>query len=280
MPILSYYPPAKINVFLEVLGKRSDGYHSIHSLFLPVSLCDVLTFESCDTDQITLDTSIDCAIEDNLVWKAAKMLQEEYSITSGAKIRLQKNIPTGAGLGGGSSDAAFTLKGLNELWGIGSSNDELRRIAACLGSDCPFFIDAVPSIVTGRGEYMEMLPMQLDKVIVLVHPGIHISTAKAYSWFGYSSEVSLKEKQCDAAKPESYKNDFEAPVFTMHPTLAAIKSDLYDAGASYAAMTGSGSTIFGFFDNIDLAELCIKSLNYHCHIVRQYPNHISETLLS
>ena len=280
MPILSYYPPAKINVFLEVLGKRSDGYHSIHSLFLPVSLYDVLTFESSESTLITLDTSIDCATKDNLVWKAAKKLQEEYSITSGAKIRLQKNIPTGAGLGGGSSDAAYTLKGLNELWEIGASKDELRGIAATIGSDCPFFIDAIPAIVTGRGEQMDTVPIHIDKAIVLVHPDIHINTGKAYSWFGYTSKHGLKSRQCDVSNPLSYKNDFETPVFAMHPTLATIKATLYEAGASYAAMTGSGSTIFGFFDNLDLAKQCVQSMDFHCHLVQQHSEHISEILHS
>lgn len=270
MPKITCFPPAKINLFLEVLGKRSDGYHNIHSFFLPVSLCDELTIETSDDYTITLDSPIDCAIEDNLVWKAARCLQEYFSVKSGAKIRLQKNIPTGAGLGGGSSDAAFTLKSLNSLWKIYADDQTLCSIAATIGSDCPFFIESKPAIVTGRGEMIEHVDFTEMGAILLVHPGIHVNTAFAYSQFNFMPGQESKEVLCSITNKLSYRNDFEATVFAKHPALESIKQALYTSGARYAAMTGSGSTMFGIFDNAYEAKESSLCQQYSTHIVEQY----------
>ena len=270
MPKITCFPPAKINLFLEVLGKRSDGYHNIHSFFLPVSLCDELTIETSEDYTITLDSPIDCAIEDNLVWKAARCLQEYFSVKSGAKIRLQKNIPTGAGLGGGSSDAAYTLKTLNSLWEIYADNRTLCSIAATIGSDCPFFIESKPAIVTGRGEMLEYVDFTQMGAILLVHPGIHVNTTFAYSQFNFKPEQGIRKALCSITNVQSYTNDFEAIVFAQHPSLESIKQTLYASGARYAGMTGSGSTMFGIFDNESIAKDASLSQQYSTHIVEQY----------
>ncbi|HRE58823.1 MAG TPA: 4-(cytidine 5'-diphospho)-2-C-methyl-D-erythritol kinase [Candidatus Kapabacteria bacterium] len=277
MPKFTCFPPAKINLFLEVLGKRTDGYHSIHSFFIPVTLCDELTIEKTDDYTITLDSSIDCRIEDNLVWKAARRLQDYFSVKSGAKIRLQKNIPTGAGLGGGSSDAAYTLKMLNLLWNIGADKETLCDIAASLGSDCPFFIESRPAIATGRGEILQTVEYMQHGSILLVHPRIHSNTALAYSHFNFNPEHGIKKPQCLINNMSTYKNDFEESVFAQHPILYSIKDTLYSSGAYYASMTGSGSTMFGIFDNTDTAEKSPLVQQYTTHIVGLYNPHLFET---
>lgn len=247
-----YFPNAKINLGLNVIAKRSDGFHDIETLFVPVRhLCDVLEVLYSDELQMHLyGTPFDGDPMDNLCVKAWRLLSEKHGIPP-VRINLHKNIPVGAGLGGGSSDAAFTLLALNTLFKIGLSPEELASYAARLGSDCPFFIFNRPMFARGRGEILTPFDFSLDGYRIEVVPQpVFVSTAEAYGGIKPAKpEISIEEV---LAKPiDEWKdllvNDFETTIFAKHPQLALAKQDLYDRGAVYAAMSGSGSSMFGLF---------------------------------
>lgn len=257
-------PNAKINVGLDVVRKRADGYHDIESLFVPVGeLRDVLEVVKADEPGMTCyGIPCDVPVEKNLCFKAFRLIQKYYGIGD-AHIYLYKNIPMGAGLGGGSSDAAFTLIALNDVFALGLSQERLAEIAAELGSDCPFFIYNRPMFASGRGEILEPFDIDLSPYrIEVITPGIHISTAEAYK--GVDEYKSTEGAGLSGANPlsdlsglhhklslgitswrENVVNDFEAYAFAKYPILAEIKNDLYKSGAIYASMTGSGSAIYG-----------------------------------
>lgn len=258
------YPNAKINLGLSVLRKREDGFHDIESVFYPVKWRDILEIVPSGTGQGKVDFSssgIDIPSEasSNLCVKAYLLLHEDHDLPS-VKIHLHKLVPIGAGLGGGSADASFALGMLNELFGLGLSAEKLESHAAQLGSDCPFFIRNRPALVTGRGDKMTPVKVDLtDHRIVLINPQIHIGTAEAYAKIRPSvPEVTVGQM---INKPVSewkntLKNDFEESVFPGHPRISNIKETLYESGAIYASMTGSGSTVFGLFEKeIDLADM-------------------------
>ncbi len=270
-------PNCKINIGLHVVRRRSDGYHDLETVFVPVPLCDELEINPSESFSFSqTGIAIDCNPEDNIVVKAYRLLQRECgNRLPDVEIRLRKNIPFGAGLGGGSSDAAFTLKMVDELYSLGLGSERLCAIAAKLGADCPFFIDNQPAFATGIGDCltpMDFNPLSGHKLL-LVKPDETVSTAEAYGG------ITPRERRSDIApcnlteavrKPVSewrgvIVNDFETTVFAKHPRLAAIKQTLYDAGALYAAMSGSGSTIYGIFEagaNVDLNLNCnIYSFN-------------------
>ena len=245
------FPPAKINLGLNILRKREDGYHAIASCMYPIPLCDVLEIlpaESFMFKQTGLE--IDGADDDNLVVKAWRLLNERYDIPP-VYIHLRKNIPMGAGLGGGSADATFTLRGLNALFELNLSVKTLQNLAAELGSDCPFFVVDQPQLAEGRGELLSPIDINLDGYYLkILNPGIHIGTAEAYANVHFSKgEKSLVEILSNA--PETWKdqleNGFEPSAFESHPKLKLLKDSLYTEGAIYASMTGSGSTLFGLF---------------------------------
>lgn len=264
-------PNCKINIGLHVVRRRSDGYHDLETVFVPVPLCDELEINSSENFSFSqTGIAIDCNPEDNIVVKAYRLLQRECgNRLPDVEIRLRKNIPFGAGLGGGSSDAAFTLKMVDELYSLGLGSERLCAIAAKLGADCTFFIDNQPAFATGIGDCltpMDFNPLSGHKLL-LVKPDEAVSTAEAYGG------ITPRERRSDIApcdlaeavrKPVSewrgvIINDFETTVFAKHPRLAAIKQTLYDAGALYAAMSGSGSTIYGIFEagaNVDLNLNC------------------------
>jgi 4-diphosphocytidyl-2-C-methyl-D-erythritol kinase len=234
------FPNAKINIGLDVLRRREDGFHDIRTLMVPVEgLCDVLEISRVGNDFVFVQTGapVDCAPEDNLCMRACRLMQREYGI-GGAKIHLHKIIPSGAGLGGGSADAALVIKGLNTLFGLRLDDEVLEKLAATLGSDTPFFIRNRPAVATGRGEILTPAENPFaGKHIIIVKPDIHISTREAYSGVvPREPEVPLRE------------NAFEAHLFAAHPLLARIKQALVDHGAIYASMSGSGSAIYGVFD--------------------------------
>jgi len=254
-------PNAKINLGLEVVRRREDGYHDIETLFVPVpGLRDVLEVVKADEPDLKVyGMACDVPAEKNLCFKAFRLMQERCGIGN-VNIFLYKNIPMGAGLGGGSSDAAFTLVALNEVFEVGLSNEQLAGMAAELGSDCPFFVYNRPMFASGRGEILEPYPLDLSGYhIEVVTPGIHISTAEAYSGvdaikFATGPGVdncsdSLKDRltQDIFLWRENVVNDFEAYAFAKYPTLADIKNSLYERGAVYASMTGSGSALYGIF---------------------------------
>jgi 4-diphosphocytidyl-2-C-methyl-D-erythritol kinase len=246
--------PAKINWFLSVLGRRSDGYHDIVSPMQCVSLFDVLDFE--ESDRIELESEMDIPPRENLVYRAAVLLREHASHKGGAKITLRKEIPSAAGLGGGSSDAAFTLIGLNRLWGLQKGREELMRLAAALGSDVPFFIEGPFSLIEGRGEKVSPLAAESSVAVLLVNPGVPVAAAWAYG--AYKTELTKKDIDiklfCQALAGKDFSslrrmifNDLEGPVVGKYPAVAEIREELMANGAALSCMSGSGPTVFGVF---------------------------------
>lgn len=248
------FPNAKINLGLRILSKRKDGYHDIETCMVPVPLFDAL--EMIPSQKKLQWTSTGLPIpgkpEENLVLKAFQLLKKDFPAISFPSIHLHKNIPMGAGLGGGSADAAFALTLMNQLYELYLDDFFLEEYAAQLGSDCAFFIENTPKIARGRGEILEPVSVDLkDCHLLLINPGIHIGTKEAYAGVTPApSEVKLAEVLADKSRwKDELVNDFETSIFPNHPEIAEIKNKLYEAGAFYAAMSGSGSSVFGLFDN-------------------------------
>lgn len=249
------FPKAKINIGLNIIGKRTDGYHNIETLFLPVGLCDALEFvpagQGTANDELTVSGSMNGVNPaDNLVFKAVKLLRQRTPFPR-LRIHLHKVIPTGSGLGGGSSDASSMLVGLNRYFSLGFTCEELQNLALELGSDCPVFISGTPAFASGRGEIFEPAPKIPDGLrIVIVHEGIHISTPEAYRNSRPAiPAVRLRELTQRPAEEwrDTIRNDFEEYAFGMYPQLADIKASMYRAGAIYSSMSGSGSAVYGLF---------------------------------
>ena len=246
------FPNAKINLGLRVVEKRLDGFHNIETIFVPIGLRDMIEIIPAHETSITFSgIAVDSATEDNLCIKAFKMFQQEVGC-SNVSIHLHKVIPMGAGLGGGSSDAAFTLKLLASLFSPQISANRLKDMASRLGSDCPFFIDNCASLAHGRGEILQPVALALKgKYLTLVNPGLHVSTKDAYAGVAPKQpESPLLDliKEPIIRWQDSVVNDFEASVFRIHPAIKEIKEELRQLGASYTAMSGSGSTVFGIFE--------------------------------
>lgn len=253
------FPNAKINIGLNIIEKRDDGYHNIESAFYPVALCDALEIiENTDdsNERISFTFSgieIPGNADDNLCWYAYHLIAADY-ILPNVKVHLHKHIPIGAGLGGGSADAAFFIHLLNDKFELGISWGEMHNYARQLGSDCSFFISNKPSFAEGTGDQYESMKLDLSKYhIALVYPNIHINTAKAYSGVIPKTPTRLLENDLLNLPIEQWKefihNDFEDSVFLQFPELKEIKQQLYSMGADYAAMSGSGSTVYGIFKN-------------------------------
>jgi|WetSurMetagenome_2_1015567.scaffolds.fasta_scaffold00009_28 4-diphosphocytidyl-2-C-methyl-D-erythritol kinase len=250
------FPRAKINFGLRIIRKRQDGYHDIETIFYPVGLCDALEFviapEEAVEDNLTV-TGIDIKTKNdkNLVIRVLKEFRKKHKLPF-LNIHLHKAIPSGAGLGGGSSDAACFLKTIRRCFNLTLSDAALRSMALELGSDCPFFLDPVPSFARGRGEQLTPVDAILEGFhIVLLNPGIHISTREAYlNCRPGNPEYSLKELtgRYPGEWKDLVKNDFEDFAFRLYPKLGEIKRSLYREGAVYASMSGSGSTIYGLFE--------------------------------
>lgn len=250
------FPNAKINLGLDVVEKRPDGYHNLETVFYPIPLCDILEMtpvmdDDADECSFTMHNAVfEGDNNDNLVVKAYKILAADYKLPK-MEISLYKNIPTGAGLGGGSADAAFALKMINEIAELNLNDGQLEEYAARIGADCAFFIKNTPAYATGIGNILSPTVCDLkDTYLVLVKPDIHISTKEAYSLVKPAAPaVPLTEI---ARRPIRewkgvMKNDFEKSVFANHPSMEKIKEKLYDMGAIYASMSGSGSAFFGIF---------------------------------
>lgn len=246
------FPNAKLNLGLHIVGKRPDGYHDIETVFYPIPVTDSL--EVVRADAFRFEPSgipVDAPAEKNLVIKALNLLRQQYEIPPLA-VYLLKAIPFGAGLGGGSADAAFMLKLVNEFCALGLTDARLEELAASLGADCPFFIRNKPVFATGIGNLFEPVELSLKGYhLCLVKPDVAVSTAEAYALVKPARPaVSLKtiiQKPVPEWR-EAMVNDFEASVFPKHPVIRQIKEQLYEAGALYAAMSGSGSSVFGLFD--------------------------------
>lgn len=249
------YPNAKINLGLQITGRRPDGYHLLSSVFLPIALRDILEVirGKDSSDSLTVYGEVETGrIEDNLVLRAVRALRQHCDIPP-LDLYLYKQIPSGAGMGGGSADATFTLRAVRELLDLPLSDDLLRQIATTLGADCPFFVVNEASLVSGIGEIFAPAPMlPLSGLeIVVVKPPLHISTAEAFGGLrqigGHTSVlVDLLSLPIEMWR-DRVVNDFEASLFPRHRELPELKQWLYDQGALYASMTGSGAALYGFF---------------------------------
>ena len=249
------FPIAKINIGLYVTRRREDGYHDLETIFYPIPLHDNLSISSLKMSDApyqlqTAGHKIEGNSEDNLIVKVYKQLAEEFDLPP-LDIYLYKRIPMGAGLGGGSSDAAAMIKLLNETFDLGLSTADMERRAARLGADCAFFVQGKPTFATGIGDILTPIELSLSGMhLVLVKPDIFVSTKEAYGGIVPATpEHDLLEaiKAPIAEWRHTVSNDFEKNVFRLHPEIAAIKQTLYDMGAVYASMSGSGSTVFGLF---------------------------------
>lgn len=250
------FPNCKINLGLHVVQKRDDGFHNIETVFYPIPLIDALECirddKGNDIEFSLSGITLEGNANDNLCVKAYHLLKQNYPLLPAVKMHLHKVIPPGAGLGGGSADGAFALSLLNKKFNLDISEDKLIELAAQLGSDCPFFIRNKSSYATGRGEILEDVSVDLSSYkIIIVNPGIHISTGWAFSQL---TPAALKKdlRKIIAQPITTWKNelinDFEAAVFSQYPEIKLIKESLYNHGALYAAMSGSGSTVFGIFE--------------------------------
>lgn len=265
------YPNAKINLGLNVVERRSDGYHNIETIFYPIGIQDVLSVETSETCSDYSFSSSGIAVggdpEDNLIVKAYHLLRSEYEFPP-VDIALHKQIPFGAGLGGGSADAAFMLKALNELFELKITPKKLEKMASKLGADCPFFIKNKPIYAVGIGNEFSSVNVSLKGYwMLLIKPDIHVSTAEAYAGITPThSEKSLTEliqlpitewKNC-------IKNDFEKSVFAKQPEIGKIKEIMYELGALYASMSGSGSSVYGVFAEKPNFEGCFEGCFVAC----------------
>lgn len=267
--VMLLYPNCKINLGLRVIRKREDSYHDLETIFVPIyGLHDELEvvksteFGVQNTDPITFvqeGIAVDCKPEDNLIVRCYHLMAAKYPQIGAVRVRFKKNIPFGAGLGGGSSDAAHMAIALNELFQLHLTKEQLAAEVRPLGADCPFFIYNTPCYAEGIGDRLTPIPLDLSGIrIVLIKPDEGVSTREAYSGITRHPEVAgqIKSVLCQAkpvcllsGKADLFANDFEETVFPLHPIIAEIKKHLLDAGAFYASMSGSGSTVFGLFKN-------------------------------
>ena len=253
------YPNAKINIGLSITERRPDGYHNIESVFYPINLQDAVEIKTIEGEEPqggyklkVSGTILDGTPDDNLVVKAYQLLRKDFNFPA-QKIHLYKHIPVGAGLGGGSSDAAAIIKMLNEKFALGLTSEQMQNYAVQIGADCPFFINNTPVFATGIGNIFTPIELSLHgKTIILVKPDIFVSTRDAYALVTPSpAAIPLTEaiKQPISEWKQFITNDFEKSVFAKYPEIAAIKDKLYDMGALYASMSGSGSAVYGIFDS-------------------------------
>jgi 4-diphosphocytidyl-2-C-methyl-D-erythritol kinase len=253
------FPNAKLNLGLYVTARRPDGYHELETVFLPLPWADVLEVLPAPKGQATTDLTltgrpIPGEVATNLCLKAYQLLKGDFPDLPAAQLHLHKLVPIGAGLGGGSADAAFALRAIGELFGLGLSTDALEGYARQLGADCAFFIQNTPRLAHGKGDVFEPIELDLKGIsCVVVYPGLHISTAQAFA--GIVPQVPVQPLRAALAQPlatwrDTVLNDFEASLAPTHPVLAEIKQQLYDAGAAYASLSGSGSAIYGLFSDV------------------------------
>ncbi|MDE5801088.1 MAG: 4-(cytidine 5'-diphospho)-2-C-methyl-D-erythritol kinase [Paramuribaculum sp.] len=262
------FPGAKINLGLNILRRLPSGFHEIETCMVPVEWSDVLEVVRSQSDQTILTQSgiqLDCAPDDNLIMKAQRLLATDYTLPP-LDIYLEKCVPSGAGLGGGSADAAFTLRAINEICNLGITDTELAEYAARLGSDCPFFVYNRPMICTGTGIVMEpiAIPQIAGKWVLIVKPDVHISTAEAYR--GTTPRVpdhSLREVLAQPIErwSELLHNDFEDSLSAKYPVIPQLKAVMYDAGALYSSLSGSGSAVYGIFESEESARAAKSAIS-------------------
>ena len=271
-PEMIVFPLAKINIGLRIVEKRPDGFHNLQTIFYPVRLTDALEYivpeGELSQDHLTeTGLATGCPPSENIIIKALKKIRKQFYIPN-LKLHLHKAIPTGAGLGGGSSDAACFIKSLNRYFNLGLSNDELKEIAADLGSDCPFFIDGVPSYGEGRGEILTPVRrLPEDLYLIILKPDCEVNTGLAYkNCIPHGSEtdlIGLYNGNMEEWK-DRMANDFERSVFQAHPEIAEAKEELYRMGALYSSMSGSGSAVFGIFRDETRVPDPVRNMVVYC----------------
>lgn len=269
MPVIELKAPAKINLYLKILNRREDGYHNLSMLMEKISLCDEISLEKISSGVELVSPPLNIPPEENLAFKAAKALREvsntsQVSDSRGVRVYLTKKIPMGGGLGGGSSDAAAVLKGLNKLWGLGYPPQRLAAIGAKLGADIPFFLYDGPAKVEGIGEKITPLKKFPKLWIILIYPGFPVDTAWAYSAW---NDNGLTQKNHSVSLPADFgsllkalHNDFEEVVTPKHPQIQQAREALQRAGAEGALMSGSGSIVFGLFETKDERDRALKKI--------------------
>ncbi len=261
--------PAKINIGLNIVEKRNDGFHNLETIFYPITdMFDRIFIKHSESFEFICDNESISDPADNLIVKAKNLLEETTGKTINATIKLKKVIPMGAGLGGGSSDAAAVLISLNDMFRLNLKYDKLLELALSLGSDVPFFLRAKPSIGKSRGEILKMIPLDIESPILLVNPGIHISTKEAFG------NITPKKSPTDYEAldygengvkvtmfSEFFKNDFEEYVFSVYPEIKEIKETMLNCGADFSLMSGTGSTVYGIFPDLESAQKAYNNMN-------------------
>ena len=261
---------AKINWFLNILGKRDDGFHEICTAFQTVSLCDFLTFSESDDLTLTCDLNDIPTDETNLIIKAAKALQTAFNIQKGAKIHLEKNIPSPGGLGGGSADAAITLLGLAKLWDIKTDLPTLSDIGEKLGADVPFFLYGGTASGTGKGTEIGQIDDIIEEYLLIVTPNVNVQTAEAYQKLDAPHltnvdsksilEICFHEVEKLKSKQQVLRNDFEKVIFSIEPEIKRVKDSLLKFNPKFVLMSGSGASVFAVFENDETRQATIKAL--------------------
>lgn len=288
MPNLTLLSPAKINLGLRIIQKRTDGYHDLDSIFVAIDLCDEIQLSPADHVEVTCTPAVTATPHENLVYTAALRLKESTGTVRGAKIAVTKRIPPGAGLGGGSSNAATTLLGLNTLWNLQLTKNELVEIAKTLGSDVAFFIHGGVAHVQGTGTLINPIDVDIPWITLVVVTGIHSSTAQAYAGIEHSSfsgpsSLPLPKMLCNLIDSQAvtaddfrniggseFTNDFQRYVIKQHPEVGSICKELLIHGALFSSLTGSGSAVYGLFTTVENAMLAASALApYQTYICRQ-----------
>ena len=270
MLIRNYTSHAKINLGLQVLNKREDGYHNLHSLFMEINLADELSFKEASGLNLCIEGADLPLDENNLITKAYRLIRSKVEdVQSEYSIHLKKKIPIGGGLGGGSSNAATVLTTLNQLWKLNLTEDELENMSKSLGADVPFFIRGGIQLIEGIGDLLSPIdpaPMK-DLQFILVVPPIHISTPWAYRALNKTLQPDKRRpKFAPLSRPmnwELFDNDFERIIYETYPEIRETKVNLQKAGALYAGLSGSGSTVFGVFDNLQKAKSILEQFDQY-----------------
>lgn len=278
LPTMIVKAYAKINLGLHIVGKRTDGFHDIETIFHRIDLFDTLTLTENDSISVSVSTSDIPTEKENLCWKAAMLLQKQLQLSHGVHIHIEKHIPVGAGLGGGSSDAAAVLQSLPQFWHQQIEEKSLKSLALQIGSDVPFFLGKHSAYGEGRGERLTYVSLDVPYWIVVVYPNIHVSTSWAYQALSEKRNGTFPKRKTLGQKFSlsplqsivTAENDFEEVVFEAYPEIGEIKKKFFEARAVHALMSGSGSSVFGLFANESDARNAMKFFD------RQYFVHLTE----